>query len=367
MEWGDGTGNGAGQDARNPFLCFKLSCLIRIGLDEIPPGSARCISIQRTMQLGITIASYAFRSRQPPPLGFAGVEDVVDHCRALGAGGLQTHIGNWDAQRVSALRKRLDNGGLYLEGQVPLPREKSDLDRFDRQIQTARDAGADIVRTVCLGGRRYETFHSAADFADFVRASRQSLEWAEPIMRRHKVRLAVENHKDWRVPGLLELMKHLDSEWVGVCVDTGNSISLLEDPMAILEAYAPWAFTTHIKDMGVQAYEDGFLLSEVPFGEGFLDVKRMVSILRAARPHIRFNLEMITRDPLRIPCLKEEYWATFGTLPAQALAQTLALVQAHPPRAPLPTVTGRSPEDQVRFEEQNVQACFTFAQKHLEL
>ena len=70
---------------------------------------------------------------------------------------------------------------------------------------TERDirAGADVVRTVASGGRRYETFDSAAAFQQFVEKSWRSLTLAEPILKKHRIRLAVENHKDWRVPELL--------------------------------------------------------------------------------------------------------------------------------------------------------------------
>src|SRR5262249_18069033 len=156
-----------------------------------------------------------------------------------------------------------------------------------------------------------------------------SLTLAEPVVARHGVRLAVENHKDLRADELVGVLKRLGSRHVGACVDTGNSIALLEDPLETAEALAPWAFTTHLKDMGVQEYEEGFLLSEVPLGEGFLDLKRVVGVLRRARPEVRFNLEMITRDPLKVPCLAPKYWATFADLPGRHLARTLALVRKH--------------------------------------
>src|SRR6185503_1876690 len=102
---------------------------------------------------------------------------------------------------------------------------------------------------------------------------------AEPVLKKHRLRLAIENHKDWRVSELLDILKRLSSEWVGVCVDTGNSLALLEEPMAVIQGLAPFAFSCHLKDMGVQEYEEGFLLSEVPLGEGFLDLKKMIALL----------------------------------------------------------------------------------------
>ena len=69
------------------------------------------------------------------------------------------------------------------------------------------------------------------------------------MVAREDVLLAIENHKDWRVDELVDILRRLKSGHVGVCVDFGNSIALLEDPMEVVEAMAPFAFTTHVKDM----------------------------------------------------------------------------------------------------------------------
>src|SRR5262249_48971045 len=153
----------------------------------------------------------------------------------------------------------------------------------------------------------------------------------------------------------------------GICLDTGNSIALLEDPMQVVEAYAPWALTTHFKDMGVAESEDGFLLSEVPLGEGFLDLKRIVETLRRARPEVRINLEMITRDPLRVPCLTPKYWLTLEKVPGRDLAETLAGVRKHKFPRPLATISGLSRTEQLRIEDDNVRRSLQFARENLRL
>src|SRR5215475_608337 len=145
--------------------------------------------------------------------------------------------------------------------------------------------------------------------------------------------------QDWRSAELIELLREVKSPHIGACVDTGNSIALLEPPEETVDALAPFAFTTHLKDMGVEESADGFLLSEVPLGSGFLDLPRVLRTLRQANPAIRFNLEMITRDPLRIPCLSRGYWATLEDVPARRLAEMLTYVRTNAAREHLPRPT----------------------------
>ena len=100
-----------------------------------------------------------------------------------------------------------------------------------------------MIRVVMMPGRRYERFSSADEFGKFAQMGLESLRLAEPVAARHGVRLAVENHKDQRIAERLEVFRRLSSEYVGACVDTGNSFTLMEDTIEVVEAYAPWALS----------------------------------------------------------------------------------------------------------------------------
>jgi hypothetical protein len=122
-----------------------------------------------------------------------------------------------------------------------------------------------------------------------------------------------------------------------------------------------------MKDVVVEEYDEGFLLQEVPLGEGILDLKKTVAVLRRAHPEVRFNLEMITRDPLKIPCLAPKYWASSEGLPGRDLARALSWVRRHRPRKPLPRVTGLDPKQRLAAEEDNVRRSLAYAREHLGL
>ncbi len=276
-------------------------------------------------------------------------------------------MGALDDAAADALREHARSASMYLEGIVALPRDDAGLVRFEAEIHSAKQAGVEVVRTVMLSGRRYETFKTAAAFRQFGESSFRSLQAASRVVARRGVKLAVENHKDWRTDELIAILKRIGNEAVGVCLDLGNSVALLEDPMEVVSALAPWAFTTHFKDMGLEEARQGFLLAEVPCGSGVLDLPRAVEILRKARPDIRFNIEMITRDPLEVPCLTDGYWVTFPDLPAKHLARSLAFVRAHAPSRPLPRVSSLAHAEQLRVEEENVKKSIAFARETLGL
>jgi sugar phosphate isomerase/epimerase len=321
-------------------------------------------------RLGVAQYSYHVRLAADRAGGKAGLTDplaFLEHCHKLGAGGVQVSIGARARAYTAELRDKARSYGMYVEGSVRLPQDRGDVGRFDAEVRAAREAGAAVLRTAMLSGRRYETFATAGAFRKWADQSWQSLALAEPVVARHDVRLAVENHKDWRAAELAGLLKRLGSRHVGACVDTGNNMALLEDPLEVVEALAPWAYSTHLKDMAVAECEEGFLLAEVSLGEGILDLPKVVAVLRRARPEVQFNLEMITRDPLKVPCLTDKYWATFESLPGRDLARALALARKRAPRRPLPRVSRLSTEQRLAAEEDNVRRSLAYARKHLGL
>jgi 3-oxoisoapionate decarboxylase len=93
----------------------------------------------------------------------------------------------------------------------------------------------------------------------------------------------------------------------------------------------------------------------------------MVRAIRAARPGVTFSLEMITRDPLHVPCLTDKYWSTFGDVGGGALARALTAIRAHKPRGPLPRISGLSDEQRYALELEHVNCSIDYARDHLGL
>ncbi len=322
-----------------------------------------------TYRMGIGTASYSQRGRADrniePQRRFTETLQFLEHCRQLGAGGIQAPLTSLDEAYTNSVREKAAEHGMYVEVSARLPKDQESLDHFEKTVRAARAAGASVIRTVMLVGRRYETFQSLESWKEFTRTSWKSLTVAEPILAKHGMRLAIENHKDWRIDEMLRMLERIDSESVGVTVDTGNNMSLLEDPLETALALAPFAAAVHLKDMAVEPYEDGFLLAEVPFGEGCLDLRAIVDAIRAARPEVRFTLEMITRNPLKIPCLRKHYWVTMGRVPGSDLAESLEIVRQND--KPLQRIEHLSANRRFQIEEENNRACLRYGKAHLDL
>jgi sugar phosphate isomerase/epimerase len=332
-------------------------------------AAAEAGSVEKT-GLGLVIYNCGIRRRlmKQRDASFDLFEPLtfLKHCHSLGAGGMQANLGVMPRDEVRQLREFAEQHGLFIDAIISPPKSEADTTRFEAEVKTAAEVGVLAARTVIMPGRRYEQFKTLAEFRAAETQGRQMLELAAPIVVKHRVQLAVENHKDQRIDERIALFKHLDCEYIGACLDTGNSFALLDGAYEPIEALAPYAFTVHLKDQALREYEHGFLLGDIPLGQGSLDLKRMVETIRKAKPKVRFALELITRDALKVPCLTDGYWATMPRVPGPDLARTLRFVRAHA-SGNLQEVSTLPMEEQVSLEDANIAASLRYAREELSL
>ncbi|WP_298197023.1 TIM barrel protein [Novosphingobium sp.] len=284
----------------------------------------------------------------------------LDYVRSLGGGGVQIAVGASDVPRF---RARLEQLGMYYEGQASLPsRADGDYGPFEASVKAAAALGATCVRAVSRppadsSGRRYESFSSFADWSRWLAEANTIIERCVPIAEKHRVAIALENHKDRTVAEHVALLKRIDSPYLGSLIDPGNNMSFMERPEETVTALAPWVKACSLKDMGVAPYDQGFLLSEVLFDTGMTDQAKLFGIMRKANPAIFPTTELITRDPLKVPVLTDAYHAAFNDRRPRVKAW-LAMVRRR--QTALPVVSTLSPAEQFRLEEENNRKVFAW-------
>ncbi len=352
---------------RRDLLLLASAMTLQPALDRLASASAG--------RFGIAYTSFVIRMLRGRDVLRGGTaaglpaEAFVELVHSFGGSGCQidlAQLGSAEAPELKRVRAALERHGLFGELSVPA-RSLEDPDAFARCASAARELGATRLRVALLSGRRYEDFHRMEDWRSFVERWRRALPRAATWLEREGLQAGIENHKDYLGPELAEMLRSVGSAHLGACIDFGNNLALLEDPLATIEALAPYAVTTHLKDMAVRPCEGGFELSEVPLGKGILPIAWIVEKLRKARPDVHFMLEMITRDPLRVPYLEDGYWVTHERRDRAREEAFRAAVLSKASPGPLPRITGLAPEQMLAAEDENVRACVAYAKGTLRL
>ena len=309
-------------------------------------------------QMGITWGTYRLGVRASRSAGddeaLADAFNFLGVCQETGAGGIQVPVQWIEAASPGKVRRAAELAGMYVETSVSLPRDQGDLSRFQDALRAARNAGATVVRASMMNSPRYRTFDSEEAVKTFAVQSWRSLTLAEPLLRKRRMRLALENHRDLRLEELGSFVKRLSSEFLGACIDPANGLALLESPMEVVAALAPYAFSVHLKDVAVEEYEHGYRIAEVPLGEGILDLPKIVQFVRQARPAATFSLDVIAGDPTEVPFLTDGYWMSLPKLPGWLVGRTLGWVRQNQREEALPLVSEMDVEQQLRLEDENV-------------
>jgi 3-oxoisoapionate decarboxylase len=319
-------------------------------------------------RLGGTPAAFTVRAQGG---GGAASFDIVTHCRQIGLGGVQTSITAIELEMAEKLGKKAKANGLDLILDAPaLPVEEGQLYRFDFALKACLAAGVKCLR-IAPTERRWEQYENAQAFRRDFDRFKSNVSLAVPVFEKNKIRMAVENHGGWRSAEMADWLNRLSCDYIGACFDFSDSMGLCEDPMDSLRTLSPYIFMCHIKDVAVSASDDGFLLAEVALGDGILDLKEMVRLLRAKDANMPFYLDVATRDPVKVPVTSDRYLATFtdnySPLPGKDLANILDIVRKNPPKQPLPKIAGLAQAEALKLEDESNRRSIEYARKVLGL
>jgi sugar phosphate isomerase/epimerase len=113
-----------------------------------------------------------------------------------------------------------------------------------------------------------------------------------PVARAAGIRIAVENHGQIPSAELGEMVRAFGDRMVGACLDTMNSVVLLEHPSATARILAPLAISVHLKDFVIEASPRGHRILGVQLGEGLVDCREILREVRDAGHDPNVHLEL---------------------------------------------------------------------------
>ncbi len=224
--------------------------------------------------------------------------------------------------------------GLYLEwgGGQHIPYDMWNKwrahDTFAVNRQAAEQAsilGCRVVRS-CSGGLM--RWHDDAPATDWlISETARSLKEQKSMLQDHGVLLALETHYEFTTFELLRLFDMCGAapgEYLGICLDTMNLLTMLEDPLAGTRRVLPWVVATHIKDGGVLVRGNGLLSFPAGIGKGVIDLKQIVTLLAPSAQAVNLSIEDHGGE-FTIPVFDFNFLSRFPNLTAAEFATLLNL------------------------------------------
>ncbi len=202
------------------------------------------------------------------------------------------------ALRDLAQYARLHN--LYLEwgGAQHIPRDMTTWGRKDllavnrRAVEEAATLGARVVRSCSGGLMRWSS--SAPPTETLLEETAEALLPQRAMLRDHGVVLAIETHFEFtsfEIVRLLERCEAAPGDWLGVCLDTMNLLTMIEDPVAATRRLLPWIVSTHVKDGGARVDDEGLTTFAAPIGDGAIDLAAILALLDSLGTGVDLSIE----------------------------------------------------------------------------
>lgn len=178
-----------------------------------------------------------------------------------------------------------------------------EVNHLQRLIDFTASCGASLLRTVPLIEGRVPT---APELGQLLPA-------IEGHARTARVRVAFENGQ---IPAAIldAAFEEVDSQWLGITLDTVNSLKIPEGTDEVARHLARWTKCLHIKDFVVHRewHMMGFRVEGRPAGQGQLDVPRLLRLLEEHGAECNAILELWPPEQptLAATIALEQQWAT---------------------------------------------------------
>lgn len=227
------------------------------------------------------------------------------------------------------LARRADELGLYLEwaGGQHIPFDTAtwkpkDLFAVNRKAaEQAAVLGTKVIRS-CSGGLMRWT-DEAPPTEVLLEAMEKALALQKPMLTDLGVVLAMELHFEFTTFELVRLFEKLGAEpggCFGICLDTMNMLTMLEDPVEGTRRVLPWVVATHMKDGGLLPAENGLLSHTAEVGSGLIDFKRILDLLSTLEEPVHLSIED-HGGSFDLPVFDDTFLSRFPDLTTNELAR----------------------------------------------
>jgi sugar phosphate isomerase/epimerase len=206
-------------------------------------------------------------------------------------------------------------------------------EQLTAMLHAAKVVKSPVVR--CLLGSQTERM-GPAPIEQHIEECVRTLKAVAPLARDLEIKFAVENHGgiDLLARELKALVEAAGTDYVGVCLDTGNPAWAAEDPVVSAEILAPYTVSSHVRDNRVWAVPEGAMAQWVPAGQGNTDLKTIVGILKEQAPSAPVDLEIITcLGPKLLPYNdpQSDFWKMYPNMLARDFVRFVKMAEAGKP------------------------------------
>jgi sugar phosphate isomerase/epimerase len=243
--------------------------------------------------------------------------------------------------------------------------------KFEDTMQRAAALGSKVIG--CSFGMlmRPDRISTLDAWDEHTKKCEARLRELAPLAKSLGLTIAVENHLDFSVEELRDLIKRVNSSNVGVLFDVGNIIGTLDDPTEAADILGPLTVATHYKDFAIEEVARGFRFCMVPLGCGSVRLREVTErLLKHVDPEMGMSIEMINGQHFELNWLEDRFWTAYRNKTARQLAATLRHVRGKAINIDefklIEEVDKLPHEEHVKYEQDRMALCIAYLKELLD-
>jgi sugar phosphate isomerase/epimerase len=257
------------------------------------------------MQLGISSYTYTWAIGVPgslPAKQMSGL-DLVDKATEFGLKLVQI-ADNFPLENLTlAELEQLSNYAISKDISIEMGGRGLTPEHTLQCLQVAEKIKSPILRMVIDG----------AGFEPDIPTIIQIISELLPELQARKIRLALENHDRLKAREFEHIIQSVNSEWVGICLDSVNSMGAGEGFETVAEILLPYTINLHLKDFSIRrvSHKMGLRIEGTPAGSGMLNIEELIGKLNhlGRCPNAILELWTPPEADIEATIAKEKQWA----------------------------------------------------------
>ncbi len=280
----------------------------------------------------------------------------LDYCAARGVKVVHFSeprlLGGFERPHLQRVRARADSLGLDIEiGMLSIcptsgifdPSQGSAEEQLGRAIDAAVVCGSPLVR--CVLGNTFDR-RMPGGIGRHIDQVLQVLRAIRSRVIDAGIKIALENHSgDMQARELKMLVETAGTDFVGVCIDSGNAAWAIEDPHFTLDTLAPYVLTSHMRDSALWSTPGGIAAQWTRMGEGNVDIARYIRTYIERCPGRAVSLELIMHRQRTFDYHDDQFWSAYPSMRAREFARFLTRAEQGTPRPDVDASQTESVED----------------------
>jgi sugar phosphate isomerase/epimerase len=180
-------------------------------------------------------------------------------------------------------------------------------------IILSKDLKSKFIRLKCSNILSCERFKYKKKWNYKINSIIKKINEIKPLLKKYNVKLAIENHQDLDSNDLLNIIRRVGKDYVGINFDVGNAFATCELPKDFFKKTRKYILNIHLKDYIILPTKNGYELHRCPIMDGDSQILEIINLIKKYKLKAPLSLELGAKTPRNIKVKSNKFINFFIT------------------------------------------------------